>query len=247
MSLKFLYTLLIFEGLFIISPQKISQDPHHRLIVWDVGQGQWITYQKHNLCFHFDTGGEYFFIKKIRNACSGHKNFFYFTHADRDHINFLPKIIKKIQPSYLVNPPKKALKKWKLPKKYLRIIASHPEVVKTLYNPKSNPSLSSNQNSKVYLVNKTILISGDSEKKNEKIWSQHPLLSSVNFYILGHHGSNTSTSQELLDRLPNLKIAIASARKSRYGHPHGLVKIRLYKNKTPVLSTNNWGHIIFEL
>lgn len=69
-------------------------------------------------------------------------------------------------------------------------------------------------------------------------------LKSVRVLALGHHGSRTSTSKDLLKELPNLKLAIASARKRRYGHPHRETVEALGKFKVPILSTEDWGNIV---
>jgi competence protein ComEC len=64
--------------------------------------------------------------------------------------------------------------------------------------------------------------------------------------ILGHHGSQTSSSQAFLTQArPGL--AIASARRARYGHPHRKVVSRLRQKKIPTLTTEDWGSLFFSL
>ncbi|MBK7961611.1 MAG: hypothetical protein IPK04_10715 [Bdellovibrionales bacterium] len=84
----------------------------------------------------------------------------------------------------------------------------------------------------------------------EKIWAANLTnleTKQIKVLILGHHGSKTSTSEALLQRLPRLKFAIATARESRYGHPHFVVLNRLRQHRIPILRTEDWGHIGLEL
>ncbi len=60
---------------------------------------------------------------------------------------------------------------------------------------------------------------------------------------VGHHGSNTSTSPELLDRTsPELAVVSVGAR-NRYGHPHAAVLERLVDAGLRVLRTDERGHV----
>ena len=113
------------------------------------------------------------------------------------------------------------------------------------YNKKSkkNP----NELSKVFTWNKKVLLPGDSLAKNELYWSKKLAKMKIEVLILGHHGSATSTSNRLLKKLPLLRLAIASARKNRFGHPHPDVYNRLTRKGVPLISTEKWGNIIIEL
>jgi competence protein ComEC len=112
------------------------------------------------------------------------------------------------------------------------------------YNKLSSVKITSNDLSRVFQW-KNILIPGDSPIKQERIWG-HNSDTRSQILILGHHGSRTSTSDTLLNHLPNLKFAIASARKSVYGHPHKEVLQRLKTHHIPLLRTEVWGNIILE-
>lgn len=63
---------------------------------------------------------------------------------------------------------------------------------------------------------------------------------------VGHHGSNTSTSENFVKTV-NPKYAIISAGKdNRYGHPHQEVIENLTSNKVEILNTAELGRIIFK-
>ena len=113
-----------------------------------------------------------------------------------------------------------------------------------------------NEVSRVFVIEKTILAPGDSPQKAEKYWApqlavhqinQTPDQNRIRILVLGHHGSRTSTSAALLSRLPHLNAAIVSARKKKYGHPHAEVVARLRDKKIPMLLTEEWGSLHFQM
>jgi competence protein ComEC len=96
------------------------------------------------------------------------------------------------------------------------------------------------------------LLPGDSTREAELIWrhqlAAHKIQNKIHVIVLGHHGSKTSTSDELLDSLgDSVLMGVTSARKKRYGHPHKTVTKRLQKNSISTFSTEAWGTIRFEL
>ena len=65
-----------------------------------------------------------------------------------------------------------------------------------------------------------ILLMGDAEKEREKYILNTYNLKQVDILKVGHHGSNTSTSPELIKKIKP-KISLISAGKNNlYGHPH---------------------------
>ena len=60
----------------------------------------------------------------------------------------------------------------------------------------------------------------ESEKKN---------LSKVTVFILGHHGSSYSSSQELLDLLSPKFVVVSVGKNNNYGHPSSEVLFRIEK------------------
>ncbi|WP_445116190.1 DNA internalization-related competence protein ComEC/Rec2 [Acinetobacter sp. WZC-1] len=91
------------------------------------------------------------------------------------------------------------------------------------------------------------LIMGDAGWETEyQLLQKYPDLK-VDVLILGHHGSQYSSSFTFLQSLQP-KLAVASAGfDNRYGHPHLLVTARLTALSIPWLSTIQQGSIQFEL
>ena len=115
-------------------------------------------------------------------------------------------------------------------------------------NVAANFSTTSNDLSQIYLLKKKILIFGDSSFKAEKLWASFlNNLSQAEYLLVGHHGSRYSTHTSILKKLPGLKMAIASAKKSFYGHPHPLVQRRLKDHGIPLISTEIWGNIHIQI
>lgn len=236
--------LQILVFIFIIfTPLLPAEDFKQLFIVWNVGQGQWTTQVDRETCLHFDVGGEFKpAAKKLKLYCDGKQNALFFSHWDWDHIGLvkyldlqLPKVCIMQMPGGEGSESKQRLLKSITP------CAKRNFSLQTLL---AQDAKSNNANSNIFVHNR-ILIPGDSPTSQEKLWLhqlKQPL--KIQTLILGHHGSRTSTSRELLSALPQLRLAITSARKKRYGHPHLQTLFRLQQQGIPVLRTEDWGHIV---
>lgn len=222
-----------------------------RLIVWNVGQGQWLTIIAKESCYHLDMGGERHASQRVHSLCRNRKNRLYISHPDWDHINQ----IKKFQRHHanLCYGNLRSLKKRFL-RKELIALPKLPEcasealpgpLTEIIPNQSSRTGLKKkNDRSLVFLIKNQILVTGDSPEAAEKIWlHQISHLHLIKQLVLGHHGSQTSTSRHLLLNLPSLRQAIASARSGKYGHPHFIVSSRLQTFGVALLTTEQWGDI----
>lgn len=213
--------------------------------IWNVGQGQWITHVEYDKCTHYDFGGEVFALKKIRplfiKNCRDKSNQLYLSHADWDHYAFYNFILKNSQKVCWKIKPEEPLKKLNLDVNYCNNESILPKVLFYDQNEKNR-----NDTSTVLQIDK-FLIPGDSPIKKEKIWIHNIMTDNeIQFLILGHHGSRTSTSQLLLKKLPRLKMAFATSRFKKYGHPHKDVVERLKQQHLNVIKTEDWGTVLIE-
>ena len=102
-----------------------------------------------------------------------------------------------------------------------------------------------NASSLIYLYKDKVLFTGDSGKKEEKVWSLK-IPKNIQWIIVPHHGSNSSSGAELLARSKRANF-IMSSRKEKYGHPHIKVQQRFKDWRRTYLNTHDWGSLIIDL
>lgn len=224
---------------------KLDSERPSTLIVWNVGQGQWVTIVQDRTCWHFDTGGERAPWAALMRACRGRRNILSYSHWDWDHISFAAQIPARLTDACVLyrpvgrgSPRKENL--FARLKSCGRLTAPFPSWV-------DEAGRTANDKSRVALWNQ-ILIPGDSTSREEKFWVEaFAELPFTRILVLGHHGSRTSTSLHLLNHLPSLRMGVSSARRRKYGHPHFQVERELRRRHVPLLRTEEWGTLRFEL
>lgn len=240
--------------LILFFATKISNGFSSRIYIWNVGQGQWVTWVHENECLHFDMGGEFAALRRIRQLCQFRKNILYLSHSDFDHIRYIFWGAKNLANLCLFAKSRETLNARK--SSLIQSINICPKqnttrVEEVHFNSKSFKN--SNDLSRVFLLNgvrRTILIPGDSTSISEKIWVPQikpRIKRQIYGLVLGHHGSKTSTGPYLIQNLHELTLAFASARKKRYGHPHPVVQMRLKNNGVSLNTTEIWGNLVLEL
>lgn len=221
-----------------------------RWVIWNVGQGLWITGVFRHECLHLDAGGERFPSgAKLHDLCSSKRNYLSLSHWDLDHIGGLGALQKSLPSLCLEHPPGGTTTSPSKIRKVQSIPRCRPPSSSGLHQVHwQGQGRSSNHQSHVFIWNNSWLFPGDSPASEEKKWVRNiPHPSRIRVLIAGHHGSRTSSSTPLLSRLSGLRLAIISARHRRYGHPHIQTVIRLREAGVPALRTESWGHLIFEL
>jgi len=87
------------------------------------------------------------------------------------------------------------------------------------------------------------LFTGDLEKEGEQqLLASFPHLH-ADVLKVGHHGSETSTSEPFLQTVAPKLAIISVGKNNRYHHPHQLVLERLKAHHIPVLRTDEHGAI----
>ncbi len=224
----------------LLTPQTTKTEHFFNFVIWNVGQGSWSTFYDSSICLHFDMGGESAPLEIIKKLCNRKENQIFLSHEDWDHVRFLPRFRHMVL-NICLN-----FRGQKITRRALKTIPEcqtpHP-FVDTLFS--SAQEKTSNERSIVYSLQNKVLIPGDVSSRIERKWFRKAPRS-LYLLILSHHGSRTGTSQELI-KWTQPKIAVSSARYKRYGHPHPDVKLRLQKTGTPLLRTEEHGHLFFKL
>lgn len=248
-------------------------DNNYYLYFLDVGQGDSMLIKTPNndKIIMVDTGGkleyfkeewqvrdnEYSYVKSslipfLNSIGISNLDYLYLTHGDADHMgyayeftnNFNVNIIyiNKGSLNYLEQELKNAIK---INKKVYKI--NNNFIIESLNNKIYS---NENENSLVLLLNiydYKILLMGDASKITEKDIINSINLNNINILKVGHHGSNTSTSEDLLKEI-NTKYAIISAGKNnKYNHPSREVIKLLEKYNIKILSTIENNTIIFKV
>lgn len=85
----------------------------------------------------------------------------------------------------------------------------------------------------------SMLLTGDAGIEEEEFWE----VGDVDILKVGHHGSDTSTGQELLDRVTPEVAVISLGENNDYGHPDPFVIDRLERNNVEIYRTDLDGTI----
>ncbi|MCW0952784.1 DNA internalization-related competence protein ComEC/Rec2 [Weissella ceti] len=96
------------------------------------------------------------------------------------------------------------------------------------------------------VLGKRFLLTGDLDVAGEETMLKQFNLGRIDVLKCGHHGSKTSTSDALLDRiLPEVSI-VSSGKDNRFKHPHEEVLAKLRRHMIPLLNTAEVGMIYYE-
>jgi len=92
----------------------------------------------------------------------------------------------------------------------------------------------------------SFLYTGDAEDNQEAyLVDEYGAALNSTVYKAGHHGSSSSSSDELLDTADPRVAVISSAYDSQYGHPHDEVLQRLGERSIETYWTATHGHVVF--
>jgi competence protein ComEC len=91
----------------------------------------------------------------------------------------------------------------------------------------------------------SFLFTGDLSSKHERQLFGNTLPRGVTVYKAGHHGSKTSSGEELLSYVKPEYAVISAGKDNRYGHPNPEALERLHKYAKETISTIDRGTITF--
>lgn len=89
--------------------------------------------------------------------------------------------------------------------------------------------------------------SGDAEEKAEKALLKEGLDIKCDVYKAGHHGSSSSSCEELLKKIDPRYAVISCGIDNTYGHPHNEVLARFEKQDVRIYRTDIHGNVTFDI
>ncbi len=251
-------------GLLAASLYMDHQTPE-RITFLDVGQGDSTVIEKAGETFVIDTGGAFSLSIRpplrpfdpggqivapfLHTRGETHIEGLVVTHADHDHIGGLVGLLRKIQVDTVYmgqfdnqDPKRRALiDQIEATGTRIQFIHSRQRIRPWLevVAPATNAE-EENDRSVVLLADvagKRVLLTGDASIDQEETWS----VQKVDILKAGHHGSKTSTGEQLLQKTDPDLVIISAGRNNRYGHPHPEVLERT-RDRT-VMRTDQSGMI----
>lgn len=234
--------------------------------VLDVGQGLSILIECDGEKMLYDGGDKktsnYVVSYLEKHNCTSFK-YIIASHYDSDHIAGLIGVLNKYNTEHFIGP--NYTHKTKLYTSLMNnldkrnIILEHPTIGSsfnlgsakvTVLGPRGTKYSDVNNYSivlKITTGDKSVLITGDAEGASiaELMSANVDLKSDV--YIVGHHGSNTSTNLSLLNRIKPNSAIISCGTDNSYKHPHSEVLNVLESEDIDIFRTDLQGEINFSI
>ena len=231
-----------------------------RVTVLDVGQGQSILIQSEGRSYLIDCGGDRagdaadLAAETLLSQGITRLDGIVLTHYDEDHAAGVPNLLTRIGADCIFMPDYEddgvgdtiasltdgyVFWVWE----DLQITYGNTQI--TVFGPIYSGN--SNENSLCVLFeteNCAILITGDRSAFGERMLLRSAELPRVDLLIAGHHGSKTSTSEELLAAVTP-ETVIISVGENAYGHPSAEVLRRLEEFGCHVCRTDESGTILY--
>ena len=264
----FLVFLIILAILFCIFSNLYSKYLSKYVYFFNVGQGEmsYVKYGKSSIIVDMGslTGNLPF---NVINTFFKKENINYvdillLSHLDMDHISGVEEFVKKYNVGYVVinydkssnnyNSFIKVLKdnNIKIKKVKAKDKIKLDNILIDILLPDRTKNNSTNSNSIICTVStksKTILYTGDVDKKTEeKLINNYNKMKKIDILKVAHHGSKTSSSEKFIKKI-SPSFAVISAKKKYYGHPHEETLEVLEENNVTTLLTEQIGAIKFNL
>lgn len=259
-----LFTGCVIAGLVlaIVLPRLEPKYENYRVTVFDVGQGQSVLIECDAKRFLVDCGGESNRVaadtvsQQLRYRGIQKLDGIFVTHYDEDHAGGIPLLLTGIQAETLYLPDiedngdvRGALET--MPSK-IHWISSFAQLEFENMTFSLIPGKhESNDNERSLCIlfqteNCDILITGDRSAVGEKALLQDVRLPELELLVVGHHGSATATSLELLSVTKPKTAVISVGAQNSYGHPSEDVLYRLKLFDCSVWRTDLDGTVVFE-
>jgi beta-lactamase superfamily II metal-dependent hydrolase len=258
--------LALAAGCEILEPATAEPPPEGALVVSfiDVGQGDSTLVQSAGESYLVDGGKPQAgpeVVDFLRSRGVSTLDGLVATHPDADHIGGLPDVLSafEVEAVYLSDEVKGTATE----NAFLRAVQDEgADVVKSpkagermywgdvvvdvLSPPPGEAFPDSNENSIATLLTfgeARVLLAGDAEGKAEEYMANGPHTGPLTVLKISHHGSNSSTSPEFLNRFPP-RIAVIPVGENSYGHPTPETLDKLRRAGAEVFRNDEDGDVI---
>ena len=262
--------LVVIAVTVIIFTLNVFQTRNLKIVFLDVGQGDaTLIITPHGRQILIDAGASSSSIggslARYMNASDRSLDMVIMTHPDLDHVGGVLSLIDDYRIDRLMHSGLLAGSSvyeaiaLRSVKKNIPIFTAHvgqriildAGVYLDIYSPYAGfESAQANDHSivmKLIYGNNSVLITGDASK-----YIEHDMVQSFagslqsDILKIGHHGSQTSSSDEFIETVAPEYGVISAGCNNRYGHPHADVLARLFRYELEVLDTCREGDVVFE-
>ena len=261
-----LITMMVLAGCDINTAIKNFEEDDLLIHFIDVGQGDstLIIFPNDEIAL-IDAGrkaGRKDLIKYLKDENIKKIDYLIGTHPHEDHIGGLPEVIRNFQIGkvYLPNKTNNTLifeellneiknKKLKISegKSGINIIDNGDLKFYIIAPSKEYSNINNNSIvTKIIYKSFSTIITGDAEKESESNMIKEGHNLKANILRVGHHGSNTSSTEEFLNKVNPEYAIISLGKDNSYGHPDLEVLESLEKKNIVILRTDELGSIIIK-
>lgn len=233
-----------------------------RMTVLDVGQGQCVLLQADGRSFLIDCGGDHddeaadLAAETVLAMGIARLDGVIVTHYDRDHAGGVAYLLSRIPADAVYLPDtadeEELLDPIRCQSGGMEVFVHKDRQIKwadnclTIFAPVLWGSSNESGLTVLFTAGKyDILITGDLSELGEMLLIRQKQIPELTALVVGHHGSRSSTSEELLAATTPEYAFISVGEDNRYGHPHGDVLDRLEDYGCTVYRTDQIGTIVF--
>lgn len=237
------------------------------LVVLDVGQGQSVLLRLGDRLALLDCGGSRedeagnIAADYLQDRGYGGLDYLILSHYHGDHANGIPQLLERVQVNFLYAPDveegdplrEEIFQKAQECGTQVQLVSDdialpvQGEAVLTLFGPLGEGS--TNELGLTVLASAgdfDVLVTGDMGSDVEQKLLAHTALPDIEVLVAGHHGSEYSTSPELLEAVRPEVICISVGAYNRYGHPSESTLNRMEEAGAEIYRTDQNGTIAIQ-
>jgi competence protein ComEC len=228
----------------------------HKVTALSVGQGQSIVLQSKGKTFVVDCGGDDdeeaadLVAETLLSQGISRIDGLILTHADLDHAGGAPYLLQRIRADAVIAPAQ-AAEKLEFAGEGILLAEQDYEIAFpggniTIFVPEKDAKGNESSAAVLFQTEKCdTLITGDLSRTGEIRLLRRASIPELEVLVVGHHGSENSTSEYLLEQTSPEVAIISVGEGNWYGHPHDSVLQRLENAGCRIYRTDLHGTILF--